>query len=70
MGEHKAASTGGRPEKLLLTRVEAAERLSMSLDHFERYVQPKLRLVRSGRLRLVPPRELERWAQQEARWAA
>jgi excisionase family DNA binding protein len=70
VGGHKAASTGGRPEKLLLTRVEAAERLSMSLDHFERYVQPKLRLVRSGRLRLVPPRELERWAQQEARWAA
>jgi excisionase family DNA binding protein len=73
MGTRRATSTGGaggRPDKLLLTRVEAAERLSMSLDHFERYVQPRLRLVRCGRLRLVPPRELERWAQEEARFAA
>jgi hypothetical protein len=33
----------------------------MSVDHFERHVQPNLKLVRSGRLRLVPVSELQRW---------
>jgi excisionase family DNA binding protein len=52
--------------KHLLTRAEAAESLSMSLDHFERHVQPHLRIVRSGRLRLVPASEPERWARERA----
>lgn len=52
--------------KLLLTRREAAASLSMSLDHFERHVQPHLSLVRSGRLRLVPAAELERWVELTA----
>jgi hypothetical protein len=47
--------------RVALTRAEAAESLGMSLDSFERYVQPELRLVRRGRLRLVAVRELERW---------
>jgi hypothetical protein len=47
--------------RLALTRAEAAESLGMSLDSFERYVQPDLRLVRRGRLRLVAVRELEAW---------
>lgn len=47
--------------RLLLTRAASAERLSMSLRHFQRVVQPNIRLVRSGRLRLVPVSELERW---------
>jgi hypothetical protein len=47
--------------KLLLTRKDAAASLSMSLDHFERHVQPHLLLVRSGALRLIPAAELERW---------
>jgi hypothetical protein len=34
----------------------------MSLNTFERYVQPHLRLVRLGRMRLVPLGELRRWA--------
>lgn len=49
--------------KLLLTRVEAAESLSMSLRSFEQYVQPHLALVRRGRMRLVPAKELERWVE-------
>jgi hypothetical protein len=44
-----------------LTREEAAQSLGMSLDSFERYVQPTIRLVRAGRMRLVPIRELDRW---------
>lgn len=46
---------------LLVTREQAAEMLSFSLRHFQRHVQPRIRLVRSGRRRLVPVVELERW---------
>lgn len=49
-----------------LTRAEAAASLGISLDAFETHVQPDLRLVRVGRLRLVPPRELERWVDAHA----
>jgi len=49
--------------RLVLTRVQAAESLGMSLDSFKRYVQPELRLVRRNRLRLVPLAELERWVE-------
>lgn len=53
------------PHRLLLTRQEAAEALGMSLSHFQRHVQPYLRCVHSGQLRLFPPVELERWTQEE-----
>jgi len=39
------------PIKLALSRREAAASLGLSIDSFERYVQPELRLVRRGRLR-------------------
>lgn len=48
------------------TRQEAADSLGVSLDHFERHVAPELRLIRSGRLVLVPVAELDRWADQAA----
>ena len=55
--------TRRRPvDRLALTKAEAADSLGMSLDHFERHVQPDLRLIRSGRLVLVPVTELDRWA--------
>jgi hypothetical protein len=40
--------------------------LGMSLDSFERHVQPELRLIRRGKLRLVPVAELERCANESA----
>jgi excisionase family DNA binding protein len=52
--------------RVALTREEAAAALGMSLDSFERHVQPSLRLVRLGRIRLVPIRELERWLEENA----
>lgn len=52
--------------RLAFTRVEAAASIGMSLDSFERYVQPDLRLIRPGRMRLVPVAELERWVEQNA----
>lgn len=55
--------------RLLLTRANAAEQLSMSIDHFARHVQPHLRLVRSGQLRLVPADELERFVNEQKAFA-
>jgi hypothetical protein len=52
--------------RLALSREEAAAALGMSLDSFERHVQPTMRLVRLGRMRLVPVRELERWLDEHA----
>ncbi len=52
--------------RVALTREEAAASLGMSLTSFEEYVQPELRLIRRGRLRLVPLTEIERWAEDAA----
>jgi hypothetical protein len=53
--------------RVALTREEAALALGMgSVDSFERHVQPHVRMIRRGRLRLVPVRELERWCEDNA----
>ena len=52
--------------RLALTREEAAAAIGMSVDSFERHVQPTLRLVRLGRMRLVPVSEIERWLDEHA----
>jgi len=52
--------------RVALTRAEAAASLGLSRDSFERHVQPELRIIRRGRLRLIPVAELERWADAAA----
>jgi hypothetical protein len=52
--------------RLALTREEAAQSFGMSLDSFERHVQPTLRMCRLGRMRLIPITEIERWLDQNA----
>jgi excisionase family DNA binding protein len=52
--------------RLALTRAEAASSLGMSVDSFERYVQPSLRVIRQGRLRLIPVAELEKWVRENS----
>ena len=52
--------------RLALTREEAAAALGMSLDSFERHIQPTLRLVRLGRMVLVPVREIDHWLDENA----
>ena len=47
--------------RLALRKTEAAQALGMSVDFFEDHVLHELRIVRRGRLTLVPIRELERW---------
>jgi hypothetical protein len=50
--------------RLALTKREAAAALGMSVDSFERHVQPELRVVRRGRLRLFALTEIERWLRE------
>ena len=52
--------------RVTLTRSEAAAALGVSIDSFERHVQPELRLIYRGKLRLIPLHELERWAEANA----
>jgi hypothetical protein len=60
-------SVFGPVPRVALTREEAALSLGMgSVDSFERYVQPHVRMIRRGRLRLVPVSELQRWAEESA----
>ena len=54
------------PRKLLLSRGEAASALGISLSHFQRHVQPHLRCVYCGQLRLYRPEDLEAWAEDHA----
>jgi hypothetical protein len=54
-------------ERILYTREEAATALGMSIDTFERKVQPFIRIVPCGALVQVPPEELRRWARENAR---
>ena len=57
----------GRVEpRLSLNKREAAVCLGLSVDSFERHVQPDLRVIRRGRLRLFPVAELERWIAENA----
>jgi len=51
---------------IAVRREEAAEAIGMSLDSFERYVQSDLRLIRRGRLVIVPTSELVRWCEENA----
>jgi hypothetical protein len=60
--DHRERDVIGPVPRVALTRAEAAAALGMSLDSFERYVQPHLRIIRLGRVRLVATEELMQWA--------
>jgi excisionase family DNA binding protein len=61
---HDEADT--RVGRLALSKAEAAAALGVSVDFLEQHVMPELRVVRRGRRRLIPVRELERWLDQHA----
>jgi hypothetical protein len=54
------------PPRLALTVAEAAEVIGMSESSFKRHVQPELRIVRRGSLRIIPLFEVERWLEKNA----
>jgi hypothetical protein len=66
-GRSRAQRPVAPVERILYTREEAATALGMSVDTFERRVQPFIRVVPCGALVQVPPDELRRWARENAR---
>ncbi len=52
--------------RLALTKPEAAQALGVSVDTLERHILPELRVVRRGRLVLIPVQEIERWLREFA----
>ncbi len=51
---------------IAVKRKEAAAMLAMSVDSFERHVQPHIKLLPVGTMTLVPVAELERYAAESA----
>lgn len=62
----QAPKTDSAPQRLALSKAEAAQALGVSVHYFEDHVIAKLRIVRRGRRRLIPVRELERWLDTSA----
>jgi excisionase family DNA binding protein len=60
------ASSRPPAPRLALTKPEAAEALGVSVDSLERFVMAELRVVRRGRLVLIPVSELQRWLDRSA----
>ena len=52
--------------RVCLTIPEAAASIGVGPDFFDQYVRPELRVIRRGSKRLVPVRELERWAAENS----
>jgi excisionase family DNA binding protein len=52
--------------RLALSPDEAAAALGCSRDFLDEHVLHELRVVRRGRRRFIPLRELERWLESEA----
>jgi hypothetical protein len=52
--------------RIALTPSEAAAAIGVGPDFFDANVAPQLRLIRRGRKRLVPVRELERWVAESS----
>ncbi|MFN8132797.1 MAG: hypothetical protein U0R70_14720 [Solirubrobacteraceae bacterium] len=52
--------------RLALTKPEAASCLGMSVDSLERHVLPGVKVIRRGKLVLIPTAELAAWTEREA----
>jgi excisionase family DNA binding protein len=53
-------------QRVTLTPEEAAASYGVSRDFFDTHIKPELRLIRRGRLILIPVAELQRWANDNA----
>ena len=60
------AATAETVPRIALAPAEAAAALGVSRDFFDQHILPELRIVRRGRRRLVPMRELDRWLDRTA----
>lgn len=58
------------PPRLGLTIAEAAQAIGVSESSFKRHVQPELKVVRRGSIRIIPVHEIERWLEGNATFAS
>jgi len=66
-GSHRSPTElAAQGVRLTLSPAEASALLGVSRDFFDEHIGPELRVVRRGRLKLIPMRELERWLEREA----
>jgi excisionase family DNA binding protein len=61
-----AVVKGAQAPRLALSPDEAAASLGVSRDYFDDHIVGELRIIRRGRRKLIPTRELERWLDREA----
>lgn len=66
VGDKTVQTAPPRVPRLALSKSEAAEALGVSVDFLEAHILHELRIVRRGRRRLIPVRELERWLDENA----
>jgi excisionase family DNA binding protein len=59
-------SAGSSIPRLALTPDEAAASIGVGRSFFYEHILPDLRVIRIGRKRLIPVRELEDWTSREA----
>ena len=52
--------------RLTLSPQDSADALGVSRDFFDQHIKPELRVVRRGRLVLIPIAELEQWIERNA----
>jgi len=64
--QHASARRPAAIPRLSLSKQEAADALGVSIDFFDEHIATELRMVRRGRRRLIPVRELERWLDRHA----
>lgn len=54
------------PPRVTLSVEEACQSLGVSWDLWREHIEPNVKVIRLGRRKLVPVRELERWAEDNA----
>ena len=66
VGDGRSGGTSQLTRQVTLRVDDAAASLGVSRDSFEEHVMPHLKIVRVGRLKLIPIYELERWVEENA----
>lgn len=64
--ELKAALEQAARPRLTYTPEEACQALGVGRSFFDERIKPELRVIRRGKLVLIPCRELERWVAESA----
>jgi excisionase family DNA binding protein len=64
-GTSRDGSAPGTPA-LALSVKQACASLGVSWDTWREHIEPEVKLVRIGRRKLIPVRELERWLAEHA----